>query len=90
MPKIELSPTLSQCIETLAKKEYDTVARQLLASGKENSKQLEIAALLKNFLETADFKRLRAESERHLMKGKNVKFMVYWRNGVTKCEMRLS
>ena len=53
MLKIELVPTLSQCIETVAKREYDETVRQLLASGEHNRKLLEIVGLLKNFLETA-------------------------------------
>ena len=90
MLKIELVPTLSQCIETIAKKEYDETVRQLLASGEHNRKLLETAGLLKNFLETADFKKLRAESERYLVDGKHVKFVVYAEGGVSKYEMRIS
>jgi hypothetical protein len=90
MLKIDLVPTLSQCIETVAKKDYDETVRQLLASGEHNRKLLEIVGLLKNFLETADFKKLRAESERHLVEGRYVKFVVYAEGGVSKYEMRIS
>jgi len=41
MLKIDLLPTLSQCIETVAKKEYDETVRQLLASGEHDRKLLE-------------------------------------------------
>ena len=90
MLKIDLVPTLSQCIETVAKKEYDETVRQLLTSGEHNRKLLEIVGLLKNFLETADFKKLRAESERHLVEGRYVKFIVYEESGLAKYEMRIS
>ena len=87
MLKIELVPTLSQCIEAVAKKEYDETVRQLLTSGEHNRKLLEIVGLLQNFLETADFKTLRAESERHLVEGRYVKFVVYAEGGFPKYEM---
>jgi len=90
MLNIELIPTLSQCIETVAKKEYDGIVRQLLASGGHSRKLFEIAGLLKNFLETADFKKLRAESEKHLVEGSRVKFIVYIEEGVPKCNMQIS
>lgn len=86
MLKIELVPTLSHCIETVARKEYEETVRRLLA-GEHNGKLLETAELLENFLETADFKKLRSESERHLVEGKNVRFTVYWRGGVADHEM---
>ena len=63
---------------------------QLLASVKGEGKLCEKAELLKRFLETADFKKLRSESERHLTEGRNVKFMVYLEGGVPKYEMRVS
>lgn len=90
MLKIDLVPSLSQCIETVAKKEYDDTVRQLLASGEHDRKLIEIVGLLKNFLETADFKRLRVESERHLVEGRYVKFVVYAEGGVPRYEMRIS
>ena len=90
MLKIELVPTLSRCIETVAKKEYDETVRQLLASGERNRKPLKIAELLKNFLESTDFKKLRTESERLLIGGKHVKFVVYAEGGSVKYEMQIS
>jgi len=90
MLKIELVPTLSQCIETVANKEYDRTTRQLLAPGEHNPKLLKIAGLLKNFLETADFKKLRAESEKHLAQGRHVKFAVYAEGRVPKYDMQIT
>ncbi len=90
MLEIELVPDINHCIETVAKLKYAKIVGQLLASGEHNPKLLEIVGLLKNFLETADFKKLRAESERHLVEGRYVKFVVYAEGGVPKYEMRIS
>jgi hypothetical protein len=86
---LELVPTLSQCIETVARKRHDETVRQLLTSGKHNRKLLETAALLKNFLETANFKKLRAESEALLTAGREVKFVLRFDSGTLTYEMRL-
>ena len=90
MQKIEMVPDIDHCIETVAKQKYAETVRQLLASGEHNPELLEIVGLLKNFLETADFKKLRAESEKHLIEGSYVKFIVYAEGGVSKYEMRIS
>ena len=59
MLKIELVPDLSNCIETVAKREYSEIVRQLLAIVEGNKELYERAELLRSFLETTDFKRLR-------------------------------
>jgi len=89
MLQIELVPDLDHCIETVAKREHAAVLRQLLAPGKGNKKLEEKLEILRLFLERVDFKQLRAESERHLMEGRRVKFVVYLDNGVPKHEMRI-
>jgi len=35
--------------------------------------------LLKAFLETMDFGKLRSESDQYLIQGKRVKFVIYWK-----------
>jgi hypothetical protein len=89
MLELELVPTLSQCIETVAKKRHEETVRQLLTSGEHNRRLLETAALLKNFLETADFKKLRAESEALLITGQAVKFVLRFYSGTFRYEIRL-
>jgi hypothetical protein len=89
MLKIELVPDLEHCVETLARKRHAELTRMLLekeAGDEETGKKLEILRL---FLETADFKRLRAESERHLAEGKSVRFTVYLEDGVPRCKMQV-
>jgi hypothetical protein len=90
MLQIELVPDLSNCIETVAKKEYSEIVRQLLAIGEGNEELHERAELLRSFLETTDFKRLRSESERYLVEGRRVKFVVYLEGGATKYDMQVS
>jgi len=77
MLRIELVPDLTHCIETVAKREHATVLKQLLTPGKVNKELEEKLEILRLFLERMDFKSLRVESERHIMKGRRVKFMVY-------------
>jgi hypothetical protein len=80
--KVELVPDLDHCIETLAKKEHADVSTQLLEAGQRNKELEEKLEILRLFLETADFKKLRAESEKSLIEGRRVKFLVYLDNGV--------
>jgi len=89
MLKVELVPDLTHCIETVARKEHAAVSTQLLNSGQGNKGLEEKLEILRLFLEKADFKQLRAESEKRLMEGKKVKFMVY-RDGGVKYEMHIT
>ena len=89
MPGVELIPDLSHCIETVARREHTAVSRQLLKSGEENKELEEKLEILTLFLETADFKKLRAESEKMLIEGKKVKFVVY-RDKDVKYEIKVT
>ena len=78
---IELRPTLSQCIETVAKREYWRSVEEYLKA-KTGDKDLEQRIeLLKSFLETADFKALRSQSERYMTEGKRITFTVFIEDG---------
>ena len=90
MLKIELVPDLTHCIETVAKREHAAVLKQLLAPGKRNKELEEKLEILKLFLETADFKKLRFESEKQLMEGRIVRFVVCLENGMPKHEMHVT
>ena len=89
MLRIELVPDLTHCIETVAKREHADILRQLLAPGQATSELQEKLETLRLFLGTADFKKLRAESEERLVDGRKVKFIVYLDNGAPKYEMRV-
>jgi hypothetical protein len=73
--RIELLPDLSHCIEARAKQGYAAVMSRIL-SGEELPGLEKRLELLKAFLETADFSRLRRESEEHMTRGKRVKFVL--------------
>lgn len=63
-------------METQAKRQYNQLLRQLLE--KDASTELtEKAEVLRLFLESADFNKLRAESEKHLLAGRKVIFIVH-------------
>lgn len=64
--RIELIPTLSQCIETIAKREYWRSVDEYLEKRKEDRELEEKIELLRSFLETEDFGILRRQSEKHL------------------------
>ncbi len=76
MAEIELFPDLCHCIETVARKEYEDITRRLLADAGDAVLEGRLS-LLRDFLEMADFKELRRESEQRLLQGKKVKFLLY-------------
>jgi len=47
------------------------------------------AEALRLFLETADLRRLRAESEKHLLEGREVRFVVSVRDGAVQYDMQV-
>lgn len=90
MLQVELVPDLSNCIETVAKKEHQKTVKQLLTAGEESEETQEKVETLRLFLETADFKKLRRESEMHLMEGRTVRFVIYLKDGALKYHMRVT
>jgi hypothetical protein len=85
--RIELVPTVSHCIETVAKREYWKTVDEYLKKGEEDKALEQKIELLKSFLDTADFTKLRADSEKHLLDGKRVTFTVSMESGKRGCEM---
>jgi len=86
---VEIEPELDACVETKAKRQYNQVVSELLDRGEggELAQRLEILRL---FLESADFNRLRSESEKHLVEGKRIKFTVYLEEGKPEHEMEIT
>ena len=78
MDSIELFPSLSHCIETTARDEFWNSVNSYMESGQKNNELEEKIKLLKAFLESMDFKKLRSESEKQLIEGKTVKFVIRW------------
>ena len=87
MKGIELIPRLSHCIETAAREEFWNLANQYMRSGQQDIELEEKIELVKAFLESADFKKLRSDSERHLLQGKKVTFVIVWKEGKPSYEM---
>jgi hypothetical protein len=87
MGQIELVPDLSHCIETVARKEYENLARSYLQAGKGDSEFEEKVELLRSFLESADFRKLRKQSEGYLLKGQKIRFILYRERGKAKYKM---
>jgi hypothetical protein len=87
MYQIELVPDLSHCIETVARREYENLARSHLQAGKGDSEFGEKIELLRSFLESADFRELRKQSEGSLLKGQKIKFILYLKCGKAKYKM---
>ena len=87
MDGIELFPSLSHCIETTAREEFWNSVNQYMERGQEDRKLEERIELLKAFLESTDFKQLRSQSEKYLLEGRNVKFVISWKEGKPSPEM---
>ena len=70
------------------KRQYNKILRELLKKGddKELGKKLETLRL---FLESADFNKLRSESEKHLVEGRKVKFILHLEEGKPEYEMKI-
>jgi hypothetical protein len=87
MVEITLEPDLSSCIQTLAKREYDRLTRELLASDEEDAELQEEMETLRLFLESTDFGELRSRYEPYLVQGKRVRFTL--RQAEDKAEYQL-
>ena len=85
--RIVLTPTVSHCIETVAKREYWKNVNNYLKKRKEDERLEGKIELLRSFLETADFANLRRKSEEHILHGKQVKFIVSIKNKKLHCDM---
>jgi wyosine [tRNA(Phe)-imidazoG37] synthetase (radical SAM superfamily) len=86
--RIELVPTLEHCIESAARHEFRKAAEEYMQLNKEDKDLEERIELLRMFLDTADFRRLRAESEKHLTEGKIVRFILTLDKGKPHYEMK--
>jgi hypothetical protein len=81
MVPVELKPSLSSCIETLSKKEYERTLNLLLKEGSENEELGKRLEILRLFLESTNFGHLRSQYEGYLTEGKKVTFLIYREEG---------
>ena len=87
MESIEFFPSLYHCIETTAREAFWNSVNQYMESGHEDKELEGRIEILKAFLESMDFKKLRSQSERYLVEGKKVKFVICWKEGKPDYEM---
>lgn len=86
--EVELVPDLAHCIETVARREYQDTTRRLMSADVVSDNLKERAEILRQFLQAADFRRLRAESEAYLQRGQSMRFLLHLEGGTVKYEMR--
>jgi hypothetical protein len=87
MGPIELKPNLSNCIETLSKREYERTLNLLLKKRPMDEELGERLEVLRLFLESTDFGHLRSQYEGYLAEGKEVTFLIYPEEGKTKYQL---
>jgi len=78
---IVLEPNLSNCIETLAKREYKKALSTILKAGTEDEEVSGRLEVLRLFLESTDFGALRSRYEKYLEEGKKVRFRIHSAKG---------
>ena len=88
-PLIELIPELDACVETQAKRLFSQLSSRLLKEGESEELEAKLE-LLRLFLESADFPKLRSESEPHLVDGRKVKFTLRMEDGKAEYEIKIS
>ncbi len=78
---VELKPSLSCCIETLSKQEYERTLNLILKKGTIDEALGERLEVLRLFLESTDFGHLRSQYEGFLTDGKEVTFLIFPEEG---------
>jgi len=85
--RIELTPKLERCIETTARQEFSKSKDEYLQRGVDDRELEARIELLRMFLDTVDFRGLRRESEKLLLAGKTVRFVLYLEEGKLRYDM---
>jgi len=88
--RIVLTPTVSHCIETVAKREYWKNVNNSLKKRTDDKGLEGKIELLRSFLETADFGNLRTQSEKHIINGKQVTFILSIKDKKLCCQMTVT
>jgi hypothetical protein len=89
MDRVKLVPDLSSCIETTARKAHSERMKLLLAGNQDDNHLKTELTILEQFLQTADFRKLRAESERYLIDGNKVEYILYIENDSIKYDFKI-
>jgi hypothetical protein len=86
MMEVKLEPSLSHCVETVAKRRYEKVL-SLLLGGKQEDSLLDELELLTLFLESADLRRLRSRCEELLLAGRRIEVILKSAQGLLPYEV---
>jgi hypothetical protein len=89
MDSIKLVPDLCHCIETVARMKHTELSQKLLAGEAGNREIEQQMEILGNFLEKADFRKLRSESEEHLIMGRYVQYIIWLEDNISRYEMHV-
>ena len=84
--EVKLKPSISHCIETVAKRRYERVL-SLLLGGKQEDSLLDELELLRLFLESADFRQLRSRCEKVLLEGRQTEIVLRSIQGIPPYEI---
>ena len=76
-------------METKAKQEFQKTLSKLLNNEEEAGELEEKAEILRLFLESTDFSKLRREYEKHLIAGRGVKFILHLVKGKPEYEIKI-
>jgi hypothetical protein len=93
---LELKPTYStrevsgRCIKCLAEEQYRDCLTQLLKDGSESKELEEMYEALVSLLKSPDLPKLRAELERHLAEGRDVKVLLHPGEGEPRYEIKVN
>jgi hypothetical protein len=93
---IELDPTYStneipgRCIKCLAEEQYRDCLRELLKGGGADRHLEEVYEALVALLKSPELPRLRAECERHLAEGRDVKLVLHTGESEPEYEIKVS
>src|SRR5512136_1549541 len=88
MMEVKLEPSLSHCVETVAKRRYENVL-SLLLGGKQEDSLLDELELLRLFLESADLRQLRSRCEKSLLAGRRVEVTLRSAQGALPYEIEV-
>lgn len=88
--EIKLEPSLSHCIETVAKREYERVLSLLLRGKHEDAQLAEELELPRMFLESADFSELRSQCEELLLSGRQIEVRLRSTSVLPKYEIEIN
>lgn len=87
--RIQLNPTLDRCIETAARQEFAAISAEYVRASESDSELEGKIELVRWFLQSADFRELRSQSEIYLTRGREVRFILTSQGGEARYRMKV-